>query len=366
MKLSINCSETVSDTQSAVCGAITNTLLAPQIICSNETFFINLNTLLNFACEPNTAGGLSIDEIFAVITTGNATFTGNIIPGEFQAVVNTVPPNSIFLSYSDAIIDFQPTQSGQSIIKLFDPFVGLEVAASSTLVEQPIIVELFVVGQTFIGPGCTCGPNFDGYASNLRLELVLVPATHPCCTTCPLLLDIVLSKNVQVQSKEVLKIQGTLCEPRNELRKRQKLNEHYLKDNNHFECIQAQCVHDWVVFCTEHQRKVPIPENCNRQILKCRRAGEELTILCKTIPNTCSFTVLDNDIKPLSGIHAGKLVPIRFTINIRIQYYCNGESLCHFDVPITTVDEIVLCFPEGTFIKAEISDVISTIVGENG
>ncbi|WP_211091278.1 HYR domain-containing protein [Metabacillus sediminilitoris] len=187
MPLSNNCSETISDTQSALCGAITNTLTAPQIICSNETFVINLITLINVACGPGFAGGFTIDQIFAQILTGNATFTGNVVPGEIPPsdVFLADPPNIIQISYDDAIFEVGP---GESIVRTFDPFVGIEVVASATIIEEPIIIELSVTGQSFLDTGCTCGPNFDGYIINHSLELLLVPSTHPCCTptiTCP-------------------------------------------------------------------------------------------------------------------------------------------------------------------------------------
>ena len=91
----------------------------------------------------------------------------------------------IVTNWNDAIFDIQPSMSGSSIVRTFDPFIGIEVAASATIIEQPIIIELSITGQTFIGLDCTCGPDFNEYNNMLTLEFLLVPLNHPCCPICP-------------------------------------------------------------------------------------------------------------------------------------------------------------------------------------
>ncbi|WP_246206689.1 YncE family protein [Virgibacillus ihumii] len=173
--------------------------------------------------------------------------------------------------------------------------------------------------------------------------------------TDSLLLELILSKNVQVLSEATLEIQGKFCEPRNDFQSNRKMND----PSQQIKCIQTQRVHDWIFYCTDHQKRISIPEDCVEQIRNCRDTGNDVTTDCEGIPDSSNFTVLSESRK-FPGIPGIRIVSIRFTIHIRVQFKCNDTPLCHFEVPVTTVDEVALCIPKDTSIAATISNVDCT------
>ncbi|MEK5037561.1 SBBP repeat-containing protein [Sporosarcina sp. FSL K6-3457] len=176
----------------------------------------------------------------------------------------------------------------------------------------------------------------------------------------PFYLGVSLTKDVQVQSDATLSVQGHFCEPRIP----HQTTDLSLQKENDIGCIRAKRVHDWVVFGTEHQQKGFIPVGLTSQILDCQNVNSTITVLCEAIPGSSSFSILD-DTKLTHEIPEAHLVMIRFTVLVRLQYFCNGTPLCDFEVPVTTVDRVILCYPEGTSIVAKVSAVECLVVGEN-
>ncbi len=125
------------------------------------------------------------------------------------------------------------------------------------------------------------------------------------------------------------------------------------------ECIRVTKVYDWVVLTNRDRNKVPIPDECFAQIEACRDDGNIVTATCMEVLDTrrCDFVgAVPANIPDVPG---AQIVTLAFHVHIRIQFFCNGVALpgCNFVVPVSFVDDVVLCFPEGTEINCNIFDV---------
>ncbi|MYL70427.1 HYR domain-containing protein [Halobacillus litoralis] len=161
-------------------------------------------------------------------------------------------------------------------------------------------------------------------------------------------LNLWLTLNVQVVSDVVLEIQS---QPLNNDVSAIPLPNHDIR-----ECINVERVYDWVVFCREINRNFPVSAECNLAIVECENAGQEITIVCEPDPEATIITVLDF-LRPFPDRPGVEIVPIRFQIPVQIQYSCNGEQICAFDITVCYVETFVLCYPEGTEIQASVTDV---------
>ncbi|WP_051428336.1 hypothetical protein [Bacillus sp. J33] len=129
------------------------------------------------------------------------------------------------------------------------------------------------------------------------------------------------------------------------------------------ECIRVTKVYDWVVLTNRDRNKVPIPDECFAQIETCRDEGNSITATCSEVLNTrsCDFIgAVPADI----GVPGAQIVTLAFHVHIRVQFFCNGVALpgCNFVVPVSFVDDVILCFPEGTEINCNIFDVQCTVL----
>ena len=175
----------------------------------------------------------------------------------------------------------------------------------------------------------------------------------------PLFLEMELAKDIQVQSDVIVHVEGNFCEPRTV----PKIIRYSPQKENPVGCIRAKRVHDWGVFCTDHRQKGMIPGDVAQQIRDCRTSGGAVTVRCEAVPRSTSFTVLDKP-KPVHGMPGTHLVTIRFSFLMRIQYTCSGTPLCSFNIPVTTVDRVVLCYPKDTSILAKVSVINCVVVDE--
>ncbi|MGP4069455.1 HYR domain-containing protein [Halobacillus sp. B29] len=201
----------------------------------------------------------------------------------------------------------------------------------------------FTVGRTEV----TCSAEDSaGRITNCTFNIEVEPAPP-----LVLSLNLVFSQNVQVVSDVTLEIERPLS-PSQQLPAPPAARQ----ENNTKECIRVERVYDWIAFCKEVDRDFPIPPDCNLTILECENDGGELTILCEADPDASSFTVLE-PIRPYPDLPFVQIVPIRFQLPVQIQYLCNGEQVCEFEVTVCHVETLALCFPEGTEIKSSTIDV---------
>ncbi len=131
------------------------------------------------------------------------------------------------------------------------------------------------------------------------------------------------------------------------------------------ECIHVTKVYDWVILTNRDTNKVQIPEECFAAIEEARHDGNTITATCSEVVGTrdCDFigatpaTIVPN-------VPGAQIVALAFHVHIRVQFFCNGEPIpgCNFVVPVSFMDEVILCFPEGTKINCDIFDVQCTVV----
>ncbi|MFC7063163.1 DUF4183 domain-containing protein [Halobacillus seohaensis] len=302
-----------------------------------------INLYINGMLQPSTV--YYVEEGALVLLVEDAPQKGVPLILQFIKIYNQTKTPTINCP-NEVVIEVEPWETG-AFVNYPDPTVAdncSDVIFSCT----PASGTFFNLGTTKVT--CTA-TDIDKSVNTCCFNVRVIVRSQST-----LLLDMLLFKDIQVQSAETLKIQGDLQEPRNSLRNRQQ-NRNTL---NYPHCIKAHTIHDWVVFDTDHQQTVSIPEECNMKIINCRNTGEDLSISCEAIPNTSKFTILDNT-KPMPGMPETSIVSICFTILIRIQYYCNGSPLCNFDVTVTTTDEVVLCYPKYTSVVATVKDVNCTI-----
>ncbi|MCP3029451.1 HYR domain-containing protein, partial [Halobacillus sp. A5] len=232
-----------------------------------------------------------------------------VIPGETGAVVN----------YPDPVV----TDNCPGVISSCSPASG----------------SFFPVGTTEVT--CTAedaSGNIAYCTFNIEVEIV---------SQNILQLDLVLNHEVQVISDETIEVEAFSIQQR---------NENDLEGKGNVECINVQRVHDWLVFCTELQTEVAIPAACNVAVFECTESGGEISIQCEAVPNSGRITILD-DVRDVPGIPGARRVPIRFTILLQIQYFCGDVLVCEFEAPACQVEEVILCYPEGSSIIAEVTEV---------
>ncbi|MYL22039.1 HYR domain-containing protein, partial [Halobacillus litoralis] len=261
-------------------------------------------------------------------------------PCMFEITVNDTEPPTISCP-EDIVVLVPPGETG-AVVNYPAPIVtdNCPGVISSCL---PASGSFFPVGITEIT--CTAEDTSGNKAEctfNIRVEVAEVNTLR---------LDVLLSHDVQVVTDATLEIEGLLCQPRNN-RETQRL----LPPETSPECINAQMVYDWISFCKEVQSEVSIPPECSAAILECRNAGGNVTIQCDVVSESSRFFVLDG-IRDVPGIPGASIVPIRFRVLLRIQYFCDAIPVCEFEAPICHVEDMVLCYPEGTFIKTKINQI---------
>ncbi len=125
-------------------------------------------------------------------------------------------------------------------------------------------------------------------------------------------MDLLISQEIQVVYETTIEVEARLCPPRNNIP-----SPKTFQSENELLCIKAEKVYDWVAFCRDVQREVPIPAECNAAILECINADGNGTVQCEVIPNSSGIMVLDR-VRNYPGISGASIVPIRFTILLQI------------------------------------------------
>jgi hypothetical protein len=128
------------------------------------------------------------------------------------------------------------------------------------------------------------------------------------------------------------------------------------------ECIRVTKVYDWVVTRNSDRNKVPIPEPCFTEIENCRHAGNAVTASCAEIPGARTFDILSVVPANVPGVPGAVTATIAFNTQIRITFFCNGAALCDFPVPVSFVDDFILCNPPGTTIVPNIFDLTCNVL----
>ncbi|PAW27828.1 hypothetical protein BKC07_17765 [Peribacillus simplex] len=130
------------------------------------------------------------------------------------------------------------------------------------------------------------------------------------------------------------------------------------------ECIRVTKVYDWVVLTNRDRNKVQIPEECFAAIEDARHDGNTITATCSEVVGTRSCDFIGAIPANIPTVPGAQIVSLAFHVHIRVQFFCNGDPIpgCNFVVPVSFMDEVILCFPEGTEINCNIFDVQCTVV----
>lgn len=144
----------------------------------------------------------------------------------------------------------------------------------------------------------------------------------------------------------------------------QSIQGRQISNNVQPECIRTIKVYDWVILTNRDQNKVPIPQDCFEEIEACRHAGSAVTAECDVVPGTSSCNVLSSrpvDIgePPLAG---ARIVTLAFHVHIQVTFFCNGEEICNFIVPVSFIDDVLLCHPDGTEVVCDIFDIQCNVI----
>lgn len=124
------------------------------------------------------------------------------------------------------------------------------------------------------------------------------------------------------------------------------------------ECIRVTKVYDWVVLTNRDRNKVPIPEACFAAIEACRDAGNIVTATCAEVPGSRSAEEVSSVPANIPGVPGARIVTLAFHVHIQIEFLCDGDPICDFIVPVSFVDDVVLCRPEGTRIDLDPETII--------
>ncbi|MCY9002315.1 hypothetical protein P9443_22055 [Peribacillus frigoritolerans] len=130
------------------------------------------------------------------------------------------------------------------------------------------------------------------------------------------------------------------------------------------ECIRVTKVYDWVVLTNRDRNKIQIPEECFAAIEDARHDGNTITATCSEVVGTRSCDFIGATPANIPSVPGAQIVSLAFHVHIRVVFFCNGAPLpgCNFVVPVSFMDEVILCFPEGTEINCNIFDVQCTVV----
>lgn len=124
------------------------------------------------------------------------------------------------------------------------------------------------------------------------------------------------------------------------------------------ECIRVTKIYDWVVLTNRDRTNVSIPEECATQIEACRAEGNTITASCSEVVGSRDCDLI-GAVPADIGVPGAQIVTLAFHVQVRVQFLCNGIALpgCNFIAPVSFVDDVILCYPEGTEINCDIYDV---------
>jgi len=124
------------------------------------------------------------------------------------------------------------------------------------------------------------------------------------------------------------------------------------------ECIRVTKIYDWVVLTSRTSSNVRIPEECLARLDQHRAEGNAITAVCtEVVKSRCCDLI--GSVPYQYGPEGSQLVTLAFHVQIRVQFLSNGVPIqgCKFVTPVSFVEEVILCYPEGTDINCQIFEV---------
>lgn len=123
-------------------------------------------------------------------------------------------------------------------------------------------------------------------------------------------------------------------------------------------CIAVPKVYDWIIHSNHENKKAGIPEDCYKKIKPYLNKCKKVTVSCTEIPKKRCCEILD--VKPAStGDPQAKLITLSQQFFFYVTFYQDSKPIpdCCFTVPISFINHIILCYPEGTDIHCEVTDL---------
>lgn len=114
------------------------------------------------------------------------------------------------------------------------------------------------------------------------------------------------------------------------------------------ECIEVTKVYDWVVLTNRDRNKVELPFNCAEAIQDCLHNGGTVSATCAVTDTFCDVV----DARPANiDVPSAQIVTLGITATVTVTFTCTiggtTTTLCSFDVPVTFIDQVILCVPAG-------------------
>ncbi|WP_096271141.1 hypothetical protein [Paucisalibacillus globulus] len=124
------------------------------------------------------------------------------------------------------------------------------------------------------------------------------------------------------------------------------------------ECISVTKIYDWVTLTNRERTNVTIPPECLEQIEACRAEGNVITATCSEVLDSRSCDLV-GAVPTDIGVPGAQIVTLAFQVQVRVEFLCNGVPLpgCNFVSSVNYVEDVILCFPEGTEINCQIYQV---------
>ncbi|WP_051317328.1 hypothetical protein [Ectobacillus panaciterrae] len=110
------------------------------------------------------------------------------------------------------------------------------------------------------------------------------------------------------------------------------------------ECIEVTKVYDWVVLTSRDRNKVVIPDLCLTDILSAIHLGTNVSATCSVTGTLCD--VLGTTSAEIPGVPNATIVTLGITATVTVTFSGPlGTTICAFPVPITFIEEVILCVP---------------------
>ena len=194
---------------------------------------------VTFECTPSSGSFFSVGttEVSCVATDASGNESA---PCTFEITVNDTEPPTITCP-ADIIVGVEPGETG-IVVNYPDPIVNDNCPGVMSSCF-PASGSFFPLGTTEVT--CTA-EDFAGNRADCTFEIRVEEVVRN-----PLQVDVVLSQDVQVVYHTTVEVEGRLCQPRTN-----PVSPQPFQNDTPLECINVQKVYDWIVFCTEVQRRV--------------------------------------------------------------------------------------------------------------
>jgi hypothetical protein len=128
------------------------------------------------------------------------------------------------------------------------------------------------------------------------------------------------------------------------------------------ECIRVNKIYDWVVLSNRDRNKVPIDPDLFAAIETCRHNGNAVTATCEEVIGSRICNIVGHRPANIPGIASAQIVTLAQDVHFLVTFLCGTTVIGTQLIPVAFIDDVILCFPEGTTINCQIFDTACTVV----